>query len=211
MTTLDLTGKLTGPRCVVRLRTNLECYWDQAFVAVGESKPDIRVTSLPVAKATLGYKGYTLESSPDGRMPLLYDYDTAVPMPLARMSGRLTRYGDVASLVQGDDDHLALIGPGDEVRVEFDARQTPALPPGWTRCYVLRAVGYCKDADLSTAAGDTVGPLPWRGMKSYPFGPEGRRPEEPAYAAYLSEFQTRVVGVARADEYVRVPTTHASQ
>ena len=26
MTTLDLTGKLTGPRCVLRIRTNMECY-----------------------------------------------------------------------------------------------------------------------------------------------------------------------------------------
>ena len=210
LTTLDLTGKLNGPRCVVRLRTNLECYWDQAFVALGESKPDIRVTSLPVTKATLAYRGYTLESSPDGRMPLLYDYDTIVPMPLARMSGRLTRYGDVASLLQRGDDQLALIGPGDEVRVDFDGRHVPNLPTDG-HAVSSCAVGYCKDADLATATGDTVGPLPWRGMKSYPFGPEGQRPKDPAYAAYLNEFQTRVVGVARADEYVCAPTMPESQ
>jgi hypothetical protein len=176
----------------------LECYWDQAFIAIRESDSKVRVTSLPVARATLGYRGYTLESSPDGRMPLLYDYETVVPMPLGRMSGQLTRYGEVASLLQRDDDQLALVGPGDEVRVEFDAKQVPALPAGWTRCYVLRAVGYCKDADLFTAAGDTVGPLPWRGMTSYPFGPEGQRPEDSAYRAYLREYQTRhVVGGGR--------------
>ena len=28
LTMLDVTGKLNGPRCVIRLRTNLECYWD---------------------------------------------------------------------------------------------------------------------------------------------------------------------------------------
>ncbi|MFI5458740.1 MAG: CRTAC1 family protein [Isosphaerales bacterium] len=200
LTTLDLTGKLAGPRCVLRLRTNLECYWDQAFIALRESSPEIWVTSLPVARATLGYRGYTLESSPDGRMPLLYDYQTVVPMPLARMSGQLTRYGEVASLLQRDDDQLTLVGPGDEVRVEFDAKQVPALPAGWTRCHVLRAVGYCKDADLFTAAGDTVGPLPWRGMTSYPFGPEGQRPQDPAYLAYLREYQTRAVGVAPSDD-----------
>jgi hypothetical protein len=193
MTTLDLTGKLTGPRCVLRLRTNLECYWDQGFVAIREAKPELTVTSLPVAKAVLGYRGYTLESSPDGRMPLLYDYATIVPMPLARMSGQLTRYGDVTSLLERDDDQLALIGSGDEVRVDFDGGHVPALPPGWTRSYVLRAVGYCKDADLATATGDTVGPLPWRGMAAYPFGPQGKRPEDPAYRAYLRAFQTRTV------------------
>ena len=34
MMTLDLTGKLTGPRCVLRIKTNMECYYDQAFIAV---------------------------------------------------------------------------------------------------------------------------------------------------------------------------------
>jgi ASPIC and UnbV len=28
LTTLDLTGKLTGGRCVLRVRTNMECYYD---------------------------------------------------------------------------------------------------------------------------------------------------------------------------------------
>src|SRR5207244_12530690 len=31
--TVDVTGKLGGPRCVVRLRTNMEVYWDQISVA----------------------------------------------------------------------------------------------------------------------------------------------------------------------------------
>ena len=47
MTTLDLTGKLTGPRCVLRLRTNMECYWDQAFLALRDTKAQLRVTELP--------------------------------------------------------------------------------------------------------------------------------------------------------------------
>jgi tetratricopeptide (TPR) repeat protein len=192
MTTLDLTGKLTGPGCVIRLRTNMECYWDQAFVAVALRDPGLKVTALPVARAVLGDRGYTREVSPDGRLPLVYDYDYVDPAPLARLSGRLTRFGDVADLLRSDDDRLCLVGPGDEVRLEFDARRAPALPAGWTRSYVLRAVGYCKDADPFTAASDTVGPLPWRGMPDeYPFGPAGERPRDDAYRAYLSEYQTR--------------------
>jgi len=58
MTTLDLTGKLVGPGCVIRLRTNMECYWDQAFVAVREQGLSVRVTSLPVGRAVLGERGY---------------------------------------------------------------------------------------------------------------------------------------------------------
>src|SRR5262249_38839745 len=33
MMTVDVTGKLAGPGCVIRLRTNMEVYWDQIFVA----------------------------------------------------------------------------------------------------------------------------------------------------------------------------------
>ena len=68
------------------------------------------------------------------------------------------------------------------------------MPEGWTRSFVLRSVGYCKDADPFTAASDTVGPLPWRGMPAFPFGPEGERPVDPAYREYLRTYQTRTAG-----------------
>jgi hypothetical protein len=195
MTTLELTGKLGGPRCVLRLRTNMECYWDQALVALLEPEPGLRVTALDVATATLAYRGYTREVSPDGRPPLLYDYDYVDPAPLARLGGTLTRYGDVAPLLRRDDDQLCVVGPGDVVEVTFDAASLPPVPEGWTRSYVLRSYGYCKDADPFTAGSDTVGPLPWRGMPDvYPFGPAGERPSDPEYDAYLREYQTRSVG-----------------
>jgi hypothetical protein len=194
MTTLDLTGKLTGPRCTLRLRTNMECYWDQAFIAVRDPAAPVRVKSLPVARATLGYRGYCREVSPDGRLPLLYDYEYVDPAPLARMSGRLTRYGDVAELLRSDDDRLCLVGPGDEVRLAFDARQAPALPEGWTRRYVLRSVGYCKDADPATATSDSIEPLPWRLMPAFPFGIDVRRPETSSYLDYLRTYETRLSG-----------------
>ena len=127
-------------------------------------------------------------------MPLLYDYDHVDPAPLALMGGRLTRQGDVRPLLVDDDDHLCLIGPGDEVRLEFDAQGLPDLPAGWTRGYVLQAVGYCKDADPFTAGSDQVDPLPWKGMPTYPFPANVRRPTDPAYRAYLGDYQTRPAG-----------------
>ncbi len=195
MMTVDLTGKVGGSRCVLRLTTNMECYWDQAFVAVPDPASGLRTTSLPVARASLGDRGYLREGSPDGRLPLLYEYDHVDPAPLARMGGFLTRHGDVARLLAADDDRLCTVGPGDEVRLEFDVAGLPDPPAGWTRSFVLRSIGYCKDADPFTAGSDAVGPLPWRGMPPFPFGPEGERPRDPAYSAYLLEYQTRPAGV----------------
>ena len=154
----------------------------------------MRVRQLPVARAVLGPRGYTREVSPDGRLPLLYDYDYVDPAPLARMSGKLTRFGDVASLLHDDDDRLCVVGPGDEVRIEFDASEIPSLPEGWTRRYVLRSIGYCKDADPFTAGSDTVGPLPWKGMPDFPFSPGVKRPRDEQYDTYLKTYQNRTAG-----------------
>ncbi|HWE36226.1 MAG TPA: FG-GAP-like repeat-containing protein [Isosphaeraceae bacterium] len=192
--TLELPGKALGPGCVLRIRTNMECYYDQAFLAVRDRSATLKVSTLPVSNAVLGYRGYMREVSPDGRPPLLYDYDSVDPAPLVGLAGTLTRYGDVAPLLRDDDDRLCLVGPGDEVRLEFDATSLPPLPEGWTRRYVLRGVGYCKDADPFTAASDTVGPLPWKGMPPYPFGPAGARRLDEAYRAYLEQYQTRPAG-----------------
>jgi hypothetical protein len=194
--TVDLTGKLIGASCVLRIETNIECYYDQTFIAVRDraAEESLRVAKLPVARAVLGYRGYTREVSPDGRQPLVYDYDYVDPAPLARFTGKLTRHGDVAGLLRSDDDRLCVLGPGDEVRMEFDAAGLPSLPEGWTRSYVLRSFGYCKDVDPFTATSDSVEPLPWRGMPAFPFGNDVKRPADSAFEAYLREFQTRPAG-----------------
>src|SRR5205807_2268053 len=83
------------------------------------------------------------------------------------LTGKLTRYGDVTELLRETDDRFVLIGPGDETEIKFDARSLPSLPNGWKRSYVLRSWGYCKDTAPFTATGDTIEPLPFRGMTTY--------------------------------------------
>ncbi len=56
---------------------------------------------------------------------------------------------------------MAIIGPGEEVTVEFAAPDA-AVPAGWNRHFVLRTRGWCKDMDLYTRDGETVAPLPGR-------------------------------------------------
>jgi hypothetical protein len=91
-----------------------------------------------------------------------------------------------------------VVGPGDEAQLEFDAEHLPPLLAGWTRGYVLRAFGYCKDADPFTAGSDSVEPLPWRVMPAFPFTSPAVRPNDPAYEAYLREYHTRPAGGGEA-------------
>jgi len=195
--TLDMTGKLTGPACVLRIHSNIEYDLDEAFVALRDpvAGAAVRRKALNPGVATLGHRGYNREYLPGGRPPALYDYDAVDPAPLALLTGRLTRYGDVAPLLRHDDDRLCTVGPGDEVRLEFDASGVEGPPAGWSRSYLLKAVGYCKDADPYTATGDSVGPLPWREMPAYPPPADAHGPDTEEYRRYLREYQTRPAGL----------------
>jgi hypothetical protein len=190
----------------VRLRTNMQVFWDQIFVAPlpetvavgGQGKPSgtVRATCLEVGAATLAARGCMKEYSPDGRQPTLYDYDRMESVPVARLAGRLTRFGDVAELLLDTDDRFVIFGPGDDLDVRFDAGMLPELPAGWARSFVLRTWGYCKDAAPFTDSGATVEPLPFRAMRDYPYGPEAKYPHDET----RRHFQTRQVGPNRPAE-----------
>jgi hypothetical protein len=134
------------------------------------------------------------EYSPDGKEPTLYDYDRIDRVPVSRLSGRLTRYGAVTPLLRERDDRFVIFGPGDVLTVRFDARRLPPLPSGWKRSFVLKTWGYCKDAAPFTATGDTVRPLPFQAMSSYPYGPREHYPRDAEHEAYRREYNTRQVG-----------------
>jgi hypothetical protein len=205
MMLVDVTGKLTGPRCRLRLRTNMHVCWDQAFVAADcriispEAKPlpngrgSVRTTCLEVNQATLAVGHIPAEYSPDGRLPKLYDYHRGDDVPLVSQSGCRTRFGDVTELLHQRDDRFVIFGPRDDLTVRFDAASLPPLTPGWKRSFVLRTAGYCKDTALSTAYGSTVGPLPFAAMRNYPYGPEQHYPNDALHQDYLRRYQTREV------------------
>ena len=183
-TTLELTGKLGGPRCVLRLRTNMECYWDHAFIALRDDRADARVTTLTSPRASLGYRGYLREVPTDGHPPLIYDYDRPDPAPLASMTGPFTRYGDVAELVRDDDDHFCVVGPGDDLRLEFDARGLPPLPRiGLEPLPIVvrdpRDIARMRISERRRAIRSCRSP--GKGCPHFPFQPGVKRPEDEAY------------------------------
>jgi hypothetical protein len=158
---LPLDAVPAGVRAL-RLSTNQEIYWDRVAVAWSAACPEARRQTLPLRDARLSRTGFATRTDGDQRRPH-YDYERRVPVWDTRhMRGHYTRFGPVTELVSAADDALAIFGPGEEVHLEFAA--PPAPPPdGWTRRYVLEATGWCKDMDLFTRDGETLGPLPATG------------------------------------------------
>jgi hypothetical protein len=110
------------------------------------------------------------------------------------LEGAFTRFGDVRPLLLESDDRYVIMGPGDEATVDFEARRLPALQSGWTRDFLLYTVGWVKDADLNTATGNTVDPLPFHAMTRYPYLSDESYPDDDAHRRYLEEYNTRRFG-----------------
>jgi len=176
-----------GP-CTLRIRTNMQIYWDQVYLAPAEDV-GLKVHTLDVAKADLANRGFMQLVFPKGRPPLEYDDSKTESVAVTEWKGNLTRAGDVTELLTAADDRFVTFGPGDEITVRFDASKLPPVPGGWERSFVLRSRGYSKDTAPFTALGGNVEPLPFRAMKNYPdFG----RAKPPATDA--AKWNTRPVG-----------------
>ena len=91
------------------------------------------------------------------------------------------------------DNKYIISNAGDETTVKFDAKKLPELKSGWKRDFLIHSVGWVKDGDINTAFGNTVLPLPFHGMKSYPPGPGDNYPNDPELQKYNQEYNTRVV------------------
>jgi tetratricopeptide (TPR) repeat protein len=192
--TLDLTGKfLTGNR-EVRIVTSMRIYWDQILVDTSKGDWPIEMTRLDPVSASLRWRGYSREVSPDGREPYGYDYEkVSAVSPWKVMAGRYTREGDVRELLLKSDDMFVVSRTGDEISLSFDARALPALPAGWTRTFLLYADGFSKEMDINSASPDELSPFPFHGMKRYPYRAPQAYPMTEERRAYMEKYNTRVV------------------
>jgi cytochrome c-type biogenesis protein CcmH/NrfG len=212
--TADLTGKLPRGTRKIRITTNLQVYWDNILVnrtpqpappqpaqdsstraknaLARNDNREIVLTAVRLVRADLGHHGYPLkiEGTPPGKVNYIYEQVSATG-PYARPMGNYTRYGDVLPLLTATDDKLAVFGSGDEVRLDFDPSNLPALPAGWVRDYLFAANGYEKDMDFYAAEGNFVAPLPFLSMGEYPYTPKKSFPLDDAHVNYLLEYNTR--------------------
>jgi hypothetical protein len=158
--------KLPPGTTQLRLRTNQEIYWDRLSIAWAEPCPQVKRKPLHLASAAVGFCGFPRRTTHPQQRPD-YDYSRRAPLWDTRhQSGWYTTFGPAEELVTSADDAMAVLGPGEEVHLEFSAAGEVAEPPpqGWTRRFVLETVGWCKDMDLYTKTGETIDPMPARGQ-----------------------------------------------
>jgi tetratricopeptide (TPR) repeat protein len=179
----------------LRLRTNLEIYWDQLAWAKGLDGARLTQQRLAPASADLVYRGFSLITRADSSSPELPHYDRIVGTTQCwrDLIGYHTRFGDVRELLARVDDRYVIMNAGDELRLRFPA---PAPPPtGWVRDFVLIGDGWEKDGDYNTAFSKTVLPLPSHDQPRYDT-PPGKLEDDPVYRRHprdWQEYHTRYV------------------
>jgi len=190
---VDLGGKFLSASREVRIVTSLCVYWDEIFLVDGDAPPPAHLTTLPMVSANLHFRGFSRVSiHPQRTQPEQFDYSAVSSTSMWNpTSGNYTRYGEVAPLLAAPDDRMVIMGSGDEIRMRFNASALPPLPDGWKRDFLLLVDGWAKDADANTAFSQTVLPLPFHAMTSYPYPPGEHYPADPAHEEYQREFNTR--------------------
>ncbi len=197
MVITNLSNKfLTKKNRLIKIKTNMQIYWDHIFFSVGNIKQSpVYTYDLPIVQADLNYRGYSAYYKKGGPFgPLWFDHGkTSQGQQWRDLTGYYTRYGDVLPLVKEGDDQYVIANSGDEITIDFDGSKLPALPKGWKRDFLIYSEGWVKDGDLNTAHGQTVEPLPFRKMPSYPYDGKAKYPADKELKKYREEYNTREV------------------
>jgi Tfp pilus assembly protein PilF len=174
----------------VRIRTNLEIYWDQIEWAQGLPNAPVKTIELSPVGTDLHYRGYSLINKPDPGAPApeVPDYDrlSASKQSWRDLIGYYTRYGDVTELLRSIDDRYVIVASGDEMSLRF--AEQPPPPPGWVRDYVFMGDGWIKDGDYNSTFSKTVLPLPHHAKREYTTLP-GRLEDEWVYKQHPEDWQ----------------------
>ncbi len=188
---VDLSGRLPEGSRKIRLMTNLEIFWDQVLID-NHRQAESRTTEVPLASATLHFRGYPLQIEGASPGDLDYNYNrVSLTGPFQHERGNYTRMGDVTELVKDIDDRFAIFGSGDEIAAEFDASRLPALPAGWKRDYFFYANGFVKDMDWWDGSPFTVAQMPFHKMSTYPYPDSESYPQDPRFLDYQLNWNDR--------------------
>lgn len=203
---IDLSGIEFSSTKKMRIVSTVQIHWDRILI---DSKPE-RVVVDPVngytmllhnlLSAEFLYGGFSEEYELAGTGPTWYDYSKRTSnQKYDYQTGQYTRYGKVDSLLKNFDDKYVIMATGDEIVLQF---KSVVVPEGKTRTYFMRANGWVKDLDHSTAYGQSVDPLPFKTMSAYPYGEDEVYPYS-YNAEYLDTYNTR--SITNPIEPLRLP------
>ena len=187
---IDLTNVFVpGTPRKLRLRTNLEIYWDLIEWAKGLPDSPMKIARLTPATADLHYRGYSVIHEANASSPEIPDYNhlLATTQIWRDLAGYYTRYGDVRPLLAGIDDRYVIMNAGDELALHFAALPPP--PAGWVRDYVIVGDGWIKDGDYNSTDSRTVLPYPYHARTEYD-SPPGKLENDWVYQHHPNDWQT---------------------
>jgi hypothetical protein len=173
----------------VRIRTNLEIYWDAIHWAQGAPDTQLKTVTLNPDVADLHYRGYSVMHMPGAaRAPEVPDYNQieGTKQRWRDLIGYYTRYGDVRELVNHIDDRYVIVNSGDELSLHF--AEQPPPPAGWVRDFVIVGDGWIKDGDYNSTFSKTVLPLPYHAKNEYTTKP-GRLEDEWVYQQHPDDWK----------------------
>jgi Tfp pilus assembly protein PilF len=173
----------------VRLRTNLEIYWDSIEWAKGLRDTQLKTIRLAPTVADLHYRGYSVMSQVNPSSPELPDYNRleGTKQRWRDLTGYYTRFGDVRELLGRVDDRYVIMNSGDEMSFRFTEQPPP--PAGWLRDYLIVGDGWIKDGDYNSGFSRTVQPLPYHAKNLY-VTPPARLEDEWVYRHHPEDWQT---------------------
>jgi len=192
---VDLSDKFLSEQHKIKISTNMQIYWDHIYYSANNPNDLINIETLEPEMADLHYRGFSKSFRKGGRYgPHWFDYQAVSEEPKWRdLEGNYTRYGDVTPLLLEPDNKYIIANAGDEISIDFDAQNIPELPKGWKRDFLIYSVGWVKDGDMNTAYGQTVEPLPFHSMKSYPSNIDEQYPKDKEYIDYMNKYNTREI------------------
>ena len=200
---VDLSEVIDRKDPRVRIRTNLEIYWDRILYTTNDPTPEYRLTEAPLRSARLSFRGFSRMAREGPESPHVFLHDEVETAPRwADMAGLYTGFGDVVSLLTDVDDRYVVMKGGDAIRLLFAANRLPPLPPGWRRDWLVELDGWEKDGDKNTVAGQTVEPLPFHGQDDARYGQPQRPPNETAHRQFRTETLTRRAGPEEFRDHV---------
>ncbi len=122
MVIADLSGKFLTQDHHIRIRTNMEIYWDQIFFSDALPLTPLTTTVMSPVTADIHFRGFSAEFRKGSRYgPHWFDYNKVDKnRKWIDLEGNYTRYGDVLPLLKESDNKYIISNAGDETSVTFD-------------------------------------------------------------------------------------------